>query len=122
MSIKTCVIISCVCFILGAALCGGIIYRLGSGRITELGGQLEQATSANRDLANRLTEREVMVTQLVHSIDARQGILDATRNELESSRNSIAKIRAILEYLKNSQLDSGPFGARQHNDTGIDPR
>jgi hypothetical protein len=108
--------------VLGAALCGGIIYRLGSGRITELGGQLEQAIAANRDLANRLTQRENVVNQLAASVDRRQTILDATRNELESSRNSIAKIRAILEYLKNSQSDSGPFGARQHYDTGIDPR
>jgi len=122
VSIKTCVIISCISFLLGAAVCGGIVYRLGAGRIGQLGGELEQARAANRDLTNRLTERENVVNQLADSINARQAILDATERELASSRSSIAKIRTILEYLKNSQLDSGSYGARQHYDTGIHPK
>jgi peptidoglycan hydrolase CwlO-like protein len=122
VQIKTCVVISCISFVLGSAVCGGIVYRLGAGRIGQLGGELEQARAANRDITNRLTQRENVVNQLATSIDRRQAIIDATERELASSRSSIAKIRAILEHLKNSQLDSGPFGARQYHDTGIDPR
>lgn len=99
--------------LLGAAICGGLVYRSGAGRIAELGGQLEQAATANQRLAGQLTERETLLNQLAaannkltRSIDDRQGIIDAARAELESSKSSIAKIRALLELIKNSKYNS----------------
>jgi uncharacterized protein HemX len=122
VSIKSHVITGAVCLVVGAALCGGLAYRISTRRIDQLGGQLEQAASANRDLTNRLNEREVMVNQLAASIRSRQGIIDAAKNELESSKNSIAKIRAILELLKANQSNSNPSSPREYYDTDFDTR
>ena len=103
--------------LLGAAICGGLVYRSGAGRIAELGGQLEQATTANQRLTGQLSEREALLNQLTatnnklaRSIDDRQGIIDAARAELESSKSSVAKIRALLELIKNSKPDSNTSG------------
>ena len=121
MSIKSHIIVGAICFILGAGMVGGFVYRYSSGRIAEIGGQLEHATSANRDITNRLVQREVVVTQLAESIGERQGIIDSARRELESSKSSIAKIRAVLEHLKALELYRNSYGARKYYDTGIDP-
>ena len=122
MSIKSHLITGAVCFVLGSLVCAGVAYRLSTSRIDQLGGQLDQAASTNRDLANRLIQREIMVNQLATSIRSRQDIIDAAGRELESSRSSIAKIRAILELIKAGQSGSGSGGAREYHDTGIDPR
>lgn len=121
VSIKSHIITGAICFVLGAGVVGGFVYRYSSGRIAEIGGQLEQARSANRDIANRLVQREVVVNQLAESISERQGVIDSARRELESSKSSIAKIRAILEHLKALELYRNSYGAREHYDTGIDP-
>ena len=96
--------------VLGSGIVGGLVYRSGADRARQLGGELAAAADSNRRLAEQLTERETLVDQLAEdnrelaeSIEYRQGIIDAAKRELESSRSSIAKIRALLELLRNTE-------------------
>jgi uncharacterized protein HemX len=116
------IITGAVCFILGALVCAGLAYRISTQRIDQLGGQLDQAAITNRQLAGSLEQREVVISELRSSIDKRQGILDAAGRELESSKNSIAKIRAILELLKAGQLDSSASSPREYYSLSPDTR
>jgi hypothetical protein len=101
--IKKLVIVFAIGAILGAGICGGLIYRSGARRIDEIGGELDSANRTNQQLTERLAEREAVVDKLTESIDTRQGIIDAARRELESSKSSVAKIRALLELLRDSK-------------------
>jgi hypothetical protein len=108
--IKGYVITGILCFILGSAVVGGLVYRSGVDRARQLGGELAAAADSNRQLAGQLEQREALVNQLAEdnrslteSIEYRQGIIDAAKRELESSRSSIAKIRALLELLRNTE-------------------
>ena len=122
VQIKSYIITGSICFVLGASVCGGLVYRHGANRIGQLGGELEAIRAANGQLAGQLAQREVVVNQLAESIDARQGTIDAAKRELEGSRSSIAKIRAVLEHLKTLELYRRSYGYREYYDTGIDPR
>jgi hypothetical protein len=93
------------CFVLGlvigAGVCGAIIYRSSSIRIGHLGGELDEAIRNNRQLGEQLADAEVMVGKLGAELDRNAGFISAARTELESSKSSIAKIRAILEALRD---------------------
>jgi chromosome segregation ATPase len=113
--IKSYLIVGAVCFIVGAALVGGLAYRSGTARAGQLGEQLETIGRINRELAGQLVERadyidglEQANRELADAIANRQRVIDSAKRELESSRSSIDKIRALLKILKASQLDSRP--------------
>jgi hypothetical protein len=95
---------------IGAGLCGWFAYRPSASRASDLGGQLADANDAYQRLADNLAQRETLVSELREAIDERQGILDRISSEAESSKGSIAKIRAILEIIKAHQLHSNPSG------------
>jgi chromosome segregation ATPase len=108
--IKKLVIVFIIGAILGAGICGGLVYRSGARRIGQLGGELDEITRINSELARRLAEREAMVDQLTEdsrklreSIERRQEIIDAAKRELESSRSSVAKIRALLILIRDAK-------------------
>lgn len=95
---------------LSAAIVGGLVYRSGLSRIAEIGGQLDAANRANQQLAGKLVEGETLVNQLAEdnrriteSNESSKRIIDAAKRELESSRSSVAKIRALLELLRDTQ-------------------
>jgi hypothetical protein len=108
--IKKFVIVFVIGAILGAGICGGLVYRSGAQRIGQLGGELDEITRINSELAGRLAAREALVAQLAEdngklteSINRRQGIIDAARRELESSQSSVAKIRALLILIRDAK-------------------
>jgi len=109
-----------LCFVLGlaigAGICGAIVYRAGALRIGQLGGQLEQAIRTNRELGIQLADAETMVSQFRAELDRSAGFISSAKSELESSKSSVAKIRAILEALRD--LESGAGGA---GSGGLDP-
>jgi hypothetical protein len=107
---KKLVIVFAIGAILGAGVCGGLLYRASAQRIGQLGGQLDEITRTNIELTGRLATREALVTQLTkdngrltESIDRRQGIIDAAKRELESSQSSVAKIRALLVLIRDAE-------------------
>lgn len=102
-----------LCFVLGLAIgagvCGAYFYRASAYRIGQLGGQLEQAISINRQLGNELADAKAMVGKLGEELDRSAGFISSAKSELESSKSSVAKIRAILEALRD--LESGASGS-----------
>lgn len=99
-----------VCFILGAIVVGGLVYQSGAKRARQLGGELDAAIAANRELTGQLEQRAALVNQLAkdnrriaESNESSQRLIDATKIELESSKSSVAKIRAILELLRDAE-------------------
>ena len=105
--------------ILGAGICGVLVNRSGARRIGQLGGELAEINNINRQLADRLAQRETLVDQLAadnrnlgESIERRQGIIDAAKRDLESSRSSVAKIRALLVLIRDAEQNLD-----RHDDT-----
>jgi hypothetical protein len=100
------------CFVLGltigAGVCGTIVYRTSALRIGQLGGELEQAIRDNQRLGDKLAHAEVVVGKLGAELDRSSGFISSAKSELESSKSSVAKIRAILEALRD--LESGTGG------------
>jgi uncharacterized protein HemX len=94
---------------LGAAIVGAIVYRsgaIGAGQIRE---QLDRTQYFNRQLTDQLIQRDYTIgrleqsnSELKKSIADRQKTIDAARRELESSKSSIDKIRALLLIIKNN--------------------
>ena len=108
--IKKLVIVFAVGAIIGAGICGGLLYRASAQRIGQLGGELDEITRTNIELTGRLATREALVTQLTadsgrltESIDRRQGVIDATERELESSKSIVTKIRTLLVLIRDAQ-------------------
>ena len=108
------------CFMLGlavgAGICGPIVYRSGLGRIGFIGGQLDEAIRNNRELGIQLADAKTMVGQLGAELDRSAGFISSAKSELESSKSSVAKIRAILEALRDLESGAGGPGGG-----GIDP-
>jgi hypothetical protein len=112
--------INLLCFVLGlvvgAGVCGAIVYRASLGRIGFIGGQLEQAIGDNQRLGNELADAKNVVGQLGAELDRSAGFISSAKSELESSKSSVAKIRAILEALRDLESGAGGPGGG-----GVDP-
>jgi hypothetical protein len=102
--------------VVGSGVCGAIFYRASSSRIGQLGGQLEQAIGNNRELGIKLADAEALVGQLGAELDRNAGFISSAKSELESSKSSVAKIRAILEALRDLERSAAGISG-----TGLAP-